>query len=217
MRWLTHHRRMVAQGGDFSPVESPLDAHALRKSLIRQGHALHLRSPFSWRDYLEALLHDVVSTDTPHRFTYGVDDFIEPPLRIISMVFGPGESARWVMRRQLGHSQVRMQRAHPSALLENGVRYTLLLSELADDEYLEHVVYHELGHLQRGHLAQALAMGGDMWLCAGAPGDLNAEMSITRRWEQEAELFAVTLTRLARGWDPALAPSSMSRFFDLLM
>ena len=217
MRWLTHHRRAVAQDGGFWPGEPPLAARALRKHLIRQGHALHLRSPFCWRDYLGALLHSVVPTDTSHYVFDGNDADSEPPLRIVSTVFGPGESARWVMRRPPDHTLARMQRTHPSPLLANGVRYTLLLSELADDEYLEHIVYHELGHLQRGHLAQALALGSETWLCAGAPGGASAELNLAQRWEQEAELFAVTLTRLARGWDPALAPSTMSRFFDLLM
>lgn len=217
MRWFTHRRRAVAQDGGFWLGEPLLDARALRKHLIRQGHALHLRSPFSWRDYLGALLHVVVSPDTPSRANDGMKGDTEPPLRIVSMVFGPGESARWVMRRQPDRSQARMQRTRPSLLLENGVCYTLLLSELADDEYLEHIVYHELGHLQRGHLARALETGGDTWLCAGAPGASSTELNVAQRWEQEAELFSVTLTRLARGWDPALAPSSISRFFDLLM
>ena len=168
MRWLTHHRHVVAQGGGFSPGEPPLDARALRKSLIHQGRALHLRSPFTWRDYLGALLHVVVPTGVSPSAIDGVDGDTEPPLRIVSMVFGPGESARWVMRRRPGHSQARMHRTRPSPLIENGVCYTLLLSELADDEYLEHIVYHELGHLQRGHLAQALAMGGDTWHCTSS-------------------------------------------------
>lgn len=217
MRWLTHRRRVIAQDGGLWPGEPPLDARALRKCLIHQSHALHLRSPFSWRDYLGALLHVVVPTYTSHSAIDGVEGDTEPPLRIVSTVFGPGESARWVMRRQPDHTLARTQRAHSSPLLENGMCYTLLLSERADDEYLEHIVYHELGHLQRGHLAQALALGSETLLCVGAPDSISAGVNVTRRWEQEAELFAVTLTRLARGWDPALAPSSISRFFDLLM
>ncbi|HEY7976057.1 MAG TPA: hypothetical protein VID72_11985 [Ktedonobacterales bacterium] len=222
MRWLNRHRRVVAQDNGFWQETPPLDAYALRRSLIHQGRALQLRSPFSWQDYLGALLHFDVPPDAPHRANGDVGDAGERPLRVVYMMFGPGESARWVMQRQPGYAQMAERDArdsHPNALLADGVRYTLLLSELADDEYLEHIVYHELGHLERGHLAQALAMGSGELACASTrePGAVTSEMAIAQRWEQEAELFALTLTRLARGWDPALAPPSMSRFFDFLM
>jgi len=218
MRWLTRHWCAVAQDDDVWHPMPPLDARALRRSLIHQLHTLHLHSPFSWWDYLGALLRIPGPTSALRRGNVNSDDDGEPPLRIVYMVFEPGESARWVMQRLPNHAQLSQSRC-PYRFLETGVRYTLLLSELADDEYLEHIVYHELGHLERGHLAQSLAMGNEALLCAGAdePDRLPGALTTAQHWEQEAERFSLSLTRLARGWDPAVAPSTMAHFFDFLM
>ncbi|MGH2504968.1 MAG: hypothetical protein ACRDID_20855 [Ktedonobacterales bacterium] len=213
---------MVAQDDDLWLGASPLEARALRRSLIRQSRVLHLRSPFSWRDYLGALLNSAAPPDAQHgvgAYAVNLVDDGEQSLRVVPMVFGPGESARWVVQRQSDPARVETQHNRTHRLFESGVRYTLLLSDLADDEYLEHIVYHELGHLERGHLSQALAIGSEALLCASADelGEVNGALNASLRWEQEAELFALTLTRLARGWDPALAPSTISHFFDFLM
>lgn len=216
MRWLTRRRRAVAQDGGFWQEYPSLDARALRARLIRQCRTLHLQSPFSWRDYLGALLHVAVPAVAPGAFSR--DDRAQP-FAIRFIAFGPGESARWVMQRQTGEALRTARGAHPSPLFADGVRYALLLSSLANDEYLDRIVYHELGHLQRGHLAQALTMGGAELRCGSEDGSGAAvdTMNVTQRWEQEAEGYALTLTRLAHGWDPALAPSTVARFFDFLM
>ena len=216
MRWMARQWHAVAQDGGLRAEESPLTARALRKKLIRQSHALHLQSPFSWRDYVSALFRIPVPSLAPYALYSGG---LKQPLAVTSMVFGPGESARWIMQRGPGSAQSTSRGAPPQSLLVDGVRYTLLLPELPDDEYLEHIVYHELGHMEHGHLTRALAMGDDELRCASEddPSAANDAMNATQRWEQEAELFALTLTRLARGWDPALTPANVAHFFDFLM
>lgn len=215
MRWLARGRA-VAQNGGFSQSEPRLTAHALRKQLIRQGRAFHLQSPFSWRDYVEVLFHITVPSITPGA---SWSNGPRQPLVVAPMVFGPGESARWVMQQEPASAQDSSRGTHPQPLLIDGVRYTLLLPDLPDDEYLEHIVYHELGHMERGHLAAALALGGTELWCANedGPGGAADAINAAWHWEQEAELFALTLTRLARGWDPALAPVNVAHFFDFLM
>ena len=216
MRWMARQWHAVAQDGGLWAEESPLNARALRKKLIRQSHALHLQSPFSWRDYVSALFHITVPSLAP---CDPCSSGLNQPLVVASMVFGPGESARWIMQRGPGSAQSTSRGAHPHSLLVDGVRYTLLLPELPDDEYLEHIVYHELGHMERGHLTRALAMGDAELRCASEddPSAASDAMNATQRWEQDAELFALTLTRLARGWDPALTPANVAHFFDFLM
>jgi len=235
MKMFTRNRRVIAQSDEREQEPPPLSAQALRRRLIRQVRAMGLRSPFSWQDYACALLRIAIDGDAAEKPDTRVACLVEPPVHIAYVTLGPGESARWVIQllpgqaRAADHAAI-LRRWRPShqrsGSLLDSVRYTLLLPELAEDEYLEHIAFHELGHWELGHVAQIAqaiepsnAIARNELVCARAndAGGVTSTTYAERRWEQEAELFAVTLTRLARGWDPALAPPNMSHFFDFLM
>lgn len=235
MRMFARQHRAIAQSDEHQQEPPSLNAQALRRRLIRHMRAMRLRSPFSWQDYATVLLHIAVDSDEEAKPDTRVAGQVEPPVHIAYVTLGPGESARWVIQllpgqaRAADHAAI-LRRWRPShqrsGSILDSVRYTLLLPELAEDEYLEHIAFHELGHWELGHVVQvarAVVSSHEMvrsaLVCARADeaGGVTCATSAEQQWEQEAELFAVTLTRLARGWDPALAPPNMSHFFDFLM
>lgn len=183
--------------------------NVLRRFVLHRLRQLGLGTPFTWQAYIEALQHENTAERRERR------------LEVVRAPLPPGTFGQLIVRRQAvtgriggtwrltdqdGYEQDHLDRAGPGEEIVE----SLLVPFDSDDDHLERVVFHELGHRELGHITCETSS-------AARPRVFACQHGSPDQHERDAETFATMVIRLAHGWDPGVihAPC-LDRFFDLL-
>ena len=183
---------------DVLSAPSSLSHEAIRTYLLRRLQDLKLTAPFSWPLYFEEVRRSYVRTKIPIRC------IVLKPTSLPQGIF-----AQLVAVAHSSTGDRAVERGVDSC---QDITVTLLISQNADESRIERAVYHEMAHLELGHL----------WLASTRQSmtpELTTGLAVTPdpRHERDAELFTTILQRLAHGWDPGALPAPrLEAFFDLL-
>lgn len=216
-RWLYRVRKGIrgARSGDGSEnaarlAEASTDPGAMRRFVLDRIKQLGLSSPFTWEQYVAALQSAEAGARLlfeVSRLELGTGNFGYWFVTSAHQIDSSPQEHRAVVQRTFEHESYPSPRRHVGSQTYHGY---LVLPTHVDAEHLERIAFHELGHLELGHIrAQELVSDEPaLYSCSDLDGGLR---------ERDAETFATVVMRLARAWDPATARApSRDNFFDVL-
>ena len=181
-------------------AQNGVPMRVLRRLALYRLVQLGLNTPFTWQAYLGALQRENVAGRRRRR------------IEIVRIPLPPGTFGQWIVHCQSTAGQIGGDQEQCDAEFVTQIVESLLVPLNVDDDHLERIVYHELGHRELGHV-QFMTEPGGRW-AGGMVCDAAGRDDLR---ERDAELFATLLSRLAHGWDPgALHAPRLDSFFDLL-
>lgn len=200
-RLLSNTQEALCPGETFEAANAEAQASwssdFLRAYLLRHLQDLELTAPFSWRAYLDTMKRAYEQTH-PH-----------VRIEITRTHLPQGTFAQWIMSVYPVTDSREYGMDGPKQRRRQEVSAQLLVAQSSDEAIVERSVYHEVGHLELGHLLLADA---PVFAAPRVTRDAGHEAD-----ERDAEHFATILQRLAHGWDPAalLAPR-LDSFFHVM-
>lgn len=194
-------------------IRTQRSLEALRRFVLHRLRQLGLSTPFTWQAYVQALQHENSAERRERRLAVVRAPLPTGTFGQLVVVRRQSTTERIGAPRCLPHydSYGQLRQFHSDdAGPDEEVVESLLVPFDSDDDHLERVVFHELGHRELGHITFETSS-------AAQPRIFACQQGLLDQRERDAETFATMVTRLSRGWDPGVirAPC-LDRFFDLL-